>query len=183
MKQNVCKRLLALITFTLVAVTLQAQGFWKVESTTDDYTMEKSYVVSHYYGDAIDAVYFVNDSTLKIIKNYDGRAYFDACWKASVENDGKIDDYVGTVYCRIIRTSSDYDEYTLDDTVISYTGFGDDGKIDANGFFSYFYLQVNPEDLKKSSYITFRYYDKISDQIISKKVSLAGFTKAYNVTQ
>lgn len=174
------KRLLLALMLVTFSFSLYAQGYWKLESKTDDYTMEKEYLISHYTKGLIDAIYFVNDQQLKVIKDYRGLSYFDACWNAQIYNDGKIDDYTGTVYCRLINSGSDYEEFELEDMTIYYTGLADDGKIDTNGFFSSFYVGCKPEQLKKANYITFRYYDKISDQIINRKISLAGFTKAYN---
>jgi hypothetical protein len=87
--------------------------------------------------------------------------------------------------CEKIYTPQGINEHTGRFTVanivtISYDGYAGDGKIDTNGFFSYFYVACEPEQLKKANYITFQYYDKISEQTISRKISLAGFTKAYN---
>ncbi len=174
------KRLFSAIILATFSMALNAQGYWKLESKTDDYTMEKEYLISHYSRGLIDAIYFVNDENLKVIRDYKGLTYFDTCWNAAVYNDGKIDDYTGTIYCRLINSGDDYEEFKLDDMTISYDGYAGDGKIDTNGFFSYFYVACEPEQLKKANYITFQYYDKISEQTISRKISLAGFTKVYN---
>ena len=173
-------RILMIVVFIISSITLNAQGYWKLESKTDDYTLEKEYIICHYLNGEEDAVYFVNHEELKVIKDYNGRNYFDTCWNAGIYNDGKIDDYTGTIYCRLINSGDDYEEFKLDDMTISYDGYADDRKIDTNGFFSYFYIICKPEQLKKASYITFKYYDKISKQVIIRKLSLAGFTKAYN---
>ena len=162
------KRLFSAIILATFSMALNAQGYWKLESKTDDYTMEKEYLISHYSRGLIDAIYFVNDENLKVIRDYKGLTYFDTCWNAAVYNDGKIDDYTGTIYCRLINSGDDYEEFKLDDMTISYD------------FFSYFYVACEPEQLKKANYITFQYYDKISEQTISRKISLAGFTKVYN---
>src|SRR3712207_1499257 len=110
MENKFSHRLYSIITFAFISLLANAQGYWQVKSTTDDYTMEKSSILVHYLNGSTDAVYFPEDEMLKIIRDYDGSAYFDDCWNAYVENDGKIDDYVGTVFCRIIRSSVDYDE-------------------------------------------------------------------------
>ena len=60
-----------------------------------------------------------------------------------------------------------------------FEGYGDDGKIDTDGFFSYFYLSLEPDQLKKSNYLSLKYYDKVAGSIV-KRISLAGFTKCYN---
>lgn len=174
------KRLLLAIILATFSIISNAQGYWKLESKTDDYTMEKEYLISHYSRGLIDAIYFVNSENLKVIRDYKGLTYFDACWNAAVYNDGKIDDYTGTIYCRLINSGNAYEEFKLDDMTISYNGYATDRKIDTNGFFSYFFVSCEPEQLKKANYITFLYYDKTSEQTISRKISLAGFTKAYN---
>ena len=173
-------RTLMVVILIVFSITLKAQGYWKLESNTDDYTMEKEYIICHYSKGLIDAVYFVNDKNLKVIRTYEGLTYFDTCWNAKIYNDGKIDDYTGTIYCRLINSSNDYEEFKLASMTISYYGFADDRKIDTKGFYSCFYVACEPEQLKKANYITFLYYDKISEQVISRKFSLVGFTKAYN---
>ena len=102
------KRLFSAIILATFSMALNAQGYWKLESKTDDYTMEKEYLISHYSRGLIDAIYFVNDENLKVIRDYKGLTYFDTCWNAAVYNDGKIDDYTGTIYCRLINSGDDY---------------------------------------------------------------------------
>lgn len=173
------KILLAIILATFT-ITLNAQGYWKLERFTDDYTMEKKNTVVHYSNHIIDAIYYVNTNFLCVFKEYDGLAYLNTCFNAMIYNDGKIDDYKCTVYSRLINNSSDYEEAEFKDKTISYHGYADDDKIDENGFISAFGVFIKPEQLKKANYITFQYYDKISGQTIKQKISLAGFTKAYN---
>ena len=82
-------RTLMVVILTVFSITLKAQGYWKLESNTDDYTMEKEYIICHYSKGLIDAVYFVNDKNLKVIRTYEGLTYFDTCWNAKIYNDGK----------------------------------------------------------------------------------------------
>ena len=53
------KLFLAIILVTF-SITLNTQGYWKLESKTDDYTMEKEYLISHY-----SRVLIVSDRLLK----------------------------------------------------------------------------------------------------------------------
>lgn len=53
------KLFLAIILLTF-SIILNAQGYWKLESKTDDYTMEKEYLISHYL-----RVLIVSDRLLK----------------------------------------------------------------------------------------------------------------------
>lgn len=182
------KILLAIILATFT-ITLNAQGYWKLKSKTDDYTMENVYSIWHYSRDLysrdiIDAIYFVKAKCLVVMRDYDEIDYTNTCRHTAIDidNDGKIDNYTGPIYCRIIY-SREYEELKLEAVGggISYSGYTDDGKIDANGFYSSFSFYCEPVQLKKANYIIFRYYDKISEQMISQKLSLAGFTKAYNL--
>jgi len=127
----------------------------------------------------IDAVFFPNDSSIKIIKDYNGTSYFDACWKAAVEHDGRIASKEIQLDCRLI-TNGQFEEFSFDNVSIYYRGYEDDGKIGISGFYSYFYLSVSSEQLKKANYLTFKYYDSISGEVLTKKLSLAGFTKCIN---
>ena len=162
----------------LMANITRAQGYWKLESNEDDYTMEKIYMIVHYVDGNIDAVYFPANNSLRVVKTYDGLAYFDTSWNAAVKNDGKISSRITSVDYRLIITKDNYTEDSYD-TTMYFEGYGDDGKIDTDGFFSYFYLSLEPDQLKKSNYLSLKYYDKVAGPIV-KRISLAGFTKCYN---
>ena len=172
------KRLLIFILFAFSTYPIFAQGYWKLDYTTDDYTMERNYVLCHYTSGSMDAAYFPNDSILKIMRDYKGLSYFDTCWDAAIENDGRISDSDQTIYTRLIF-ANDYAE-KVEDVTISYRGSGDDGKIDTNGFYSAFYIYYTPDELKKANFVTFKYYDKITGNTRALKLSLSGFTKCYS---
>ncbi len=160
----------------LIPVLSFCQTGWKLNSITDDYTLEKSHVLCHFEGNNLDAAYYFNTGLLKIIKSYDGSAFFDTCWNAKIYNDGYIDDYEGTIFCRLIY-SKDFDEFELNDMPIHYGGYEDGDKIGLGGFYSFFWIMCEIDKLKKANYITFKYYDKITDEMVSKKISLSGFSK------
>lgn len=61
-------------------------------------------MIVHYVGGNIDAVYFPADNSLRVIKTYDGLAYFDTAWDAAVKNDGKISSRITSVDYRLIIT-------------------------------------------------------------------------------
>lgn len=172
------RKLLISILFAFSTFPIFAQGYWKLDYSTDDYTMEKNYVLCHYTSGSMDAAYFPNDSVLKVMRDYKGLPYFDACWDAAVENDGRISDSEQTIFTRLIF-AKDYAE-KVENVTISYRGSGDDGKIDTNGFYSAFYIYYAPEDLKKANFVTFKYFDKIIGDIRVLKLSLSGFTKCYS---
>ena len=175
------KYLLMLLMLVVTTAAVHAQGYWRLKSQMDNYTMEYSYAIVHYVGRDCDAVYFPADSTLKVIRDYDGLTYFDTTWKAAIENDGKIDSYETNVSYRFIISKDDYYENDFN-AQVDFEGYSDDGKIGVNngGFFSSFYLPVIPTAMKMSNYFTCMYYDKISSKTITKRLSLAGFTKCYN---
>lgn len=173
------KRVAVLLISVIMCVIGKAQNGWRVESTTDDYTMEKSYVMTHYIKGSIDIVYYPQEEQIKVIKDYFGLSYFDTAWDAEINNDGYISSWTGNVFCRVIKTANDYIEHEFDDVTIKYLGFGDEGKITTDGFYGYFYQYIDPQELKSGNYLTFMYYNKISDRTITKKISLAGFTAAY----
>ncbi len=174
------KKLGLLLVMMLLSATAYCQGRWVLDSTTDDYTMEKNYILVHYEAKTIDAVFYPNDSSIKIIKDYNGSSYFDACWNAAIENDGRIDSKEVQLDCRLI-TNGQFEEFSFDDLRIYYRGYEDDGKIGTSGFYSYFFLNVSPEQLMKANYLTYRYFDSISGDVLTKRISLAGFTKCMNL--
>lgn len=76
------------------------------------------------------------------------------------------------------------DDYFEDDfdADIYYDGYSDDGKIGVNngGFYSYFFMPMLPKALKVGNYLSLMYYDKIAQRTVTKRISLAGFTRCYN---
>lgn len=173
------RKFILMFFLILIANITRAQGYWKLESNEDDYTMEKIYMIVHYVGGNIDAVYFPADNSLRVVKTYDGLAYFDTAWDAAVKNGGKISSRITSVDYRFIITKDNYTEDSYD-TTMYFEGYGDDGKIDTDGFFSYFYLPLEPDQLKKSNYLSLKYNDKVAGSIV-KRISLAGLTKCYNL--
>lgn len=176
------KNKLLLLLLVILGTTARAQGYWKLDSNVDDYTMEKSYILIHRLNNDIDAIFYPEDGALKVFKDYGERAYMRQAIDAVVDNDGRINDNVTTIYCRLINTASDYEEFVLEDYKIKFKGADEDGKIGVNGgFYSYFYVLFKPEQLKKANFVSFRYYDTVSDKVVTKRISLAGFTKCYNL--
>ena len=162
------RKFILMFFLILIANITRAQGYWKLESNEDDYTMEKIYMIVH----------FPANNSLRVVKTYDGLAYFDTAWDAAVKNDGNISSRITSVDYRLIITKDNYTEDSYD-TTMYFEGYGDDGKIDTDGFFSYFYLPFEPDQLKKSNYLSLKYNDKVAGSIV-KRISLAGFTKCYN---
>ena len=64
------RKLLISILFAFSTFPIFAQGYWKLDYSTDDYTMEKNYVLCHYTSGSMDAAYFPNDSVLKVMRDY-----------------------------------------------------------------------------------------------------------------
>ena len=171
------KRLLTLLLVLAWTATAFSQGYWKFETSTDDFTKEKTFLLYHRTNDMIDAAYHPEDSILMIMRIYNGSDYIDKCVEA-IKNDGKIPDSGQAIQMRIIFPKS-YDEQFVN-TNIKFRGIANDGKIDETGFYSGFYVTIPPEDLKKADYVTFRYMDEITHNTRVVSLSLAGFTKCYS---
>lgn len=173
------KKVLLVLALVMSCMLASAQGYWKLESDIDDYTMEESYTLVHYLDGKIDAFYYEDLGVLNVIKKY-GTPYLSKAIDAAVYHNGKIEDNVTTIYCRLINTASDYEEFELENQKIMFKGYEDDGKIGVDGFYSYYFIKCGADQLKKANFISFQYYDPISEQTVTKRISLAGFTKCYN---
>lgn len=171
-------KILLLIILTTLSIDLHAQ--WKVETTTDDYTMETEHKMYYYEGNCLIAGYSPELETIRIMRLYDGSAYFDEAYDAYINNNGRIDPKTITVFYRIIYPSKEFEEQQ-ESLEFEYGGKGVDFKINTDGFFSMFSLFCPADKLKKANYINFQYYDSISDRIVTQKISLAGFTRCYNL--
>ncbi len=148
---------------------------WVRESVTDEYTTETSYIMCYYKNGDVHAIYFPHDGTLKIIELFDGLKYFDQTWDAAVYNNGRFSSKSTEVSMRIIRSKSDYDEEVLDQTVY-YSSIDHAG----DSFISAFFVDIEPEILKKSQSISFRWIDKLVYETFTININLSGFTKCYN---
>ena len=148
---------------------------WVRHAVTDEYTTETNYIMYYYKDGLVHAVYFPEDEQLKIIRYYDGLKYFDQTWDAMMDNNGRLPSKTSDVSVRIIRTKTDYDEDEITKT-ISYT------EVDRAGdsFFSYFFIAIEPDILKKAQSISFKWFDYLSYETFKINISLTGFTACYN---
>lgn len=105
-------------------------------------------MIVHYVGGNIDAVYSPADNSLRVVKTYDGLAYFDTAWDAAVKNDGKISSRITSVDYRLIITKDNYTEDSYD-TTMYFEGYGDDGKIDTDGFLAISICPLNQTNSKR----------------------------------
>ena len=177
------KRIISICFLILNAICAFSQD-WFADSFYDDFTMEEIHSVKHYNyeGDiGIDAIYYLVNGYLKIIKEYDRLAFFNEATDAEVYNNGKISDYVGKVTYRFIyKDASDYEEFEKENVIIRFLGYGQDNKITTDGFYGSFFLKCDYLKLQKANYLTLKYYDKIAKKMVTKRINLSGFTKAYN---
>ena len=150
-----------------------AQNIWIVDSTMDDYTMKTHYVVGHADENGlVDAIYYLVDGEkyLCIYKNYSSPDYFEECHNGEIEDANQVISY------RLIKSDGKFIERKVI-SIISYFGFGKGDKITIeDGFCSVFHIYCDPSQLKSSDYISFKYYDKISEDTISKNISLSGLS-------
>ena len=71
----------------------------------------------------------------------------------------------------------------LENEKIYFQGYGDDDRIDSNGFYSFFWIKCSPDKLKKANYVTFKYFDSITNNITTRKIRLNSFARSYNTIE
>ncbi len=129
-----------------------------------------------------EVAYYPQDSLIKVVKSYSKRVYFDKIISTIVDNNCTIDSYKTTIWSRLIY-ANDYDEFELENEKIYFQGYGDDDRIDSNGFYSFFWIKCSPDKLKKANYVTFKYFDSITNNITTRKIRLNSFARSYNTIE
>jgi len=169
------KRTILLTLIFAISLVVSAQAGWRRDYVIDEYTQEKNPICIYYDRlGKIQAIYYINDQMLKIIRDYDGLKYFQVTWDALMDSSGKIESTISTVYYRLIGKENNQD-IEVPDVSIFYS------EVDTAGddFFCSFYLGIDPSDLMKANSISFMWWDKIIGDTATKNISLMGFTKAY----
>lgn len=169
------KRMILMSLFSIIALVVSAQTEWKREYMVDEYTQEKNPICVYYNRlGSVQAIYYINDQRLKVIKDYDGLKHFQITWDALMNSSGKIESTTGSIYYRLIGTANNQD-IEVSDVCIYYSEVDKAG----DSFFASFYVEIEPSDLMKAKSISFMWWDKIIDDTATKNISLMGFTKVY----
>src|SRR5574344_62404 len=169
------KRMILMSLFSIIALVVSAQTGWKREYMVDEYTQEKNPICVYYNRlGSVQAIYYINDQRLKVIKDYDGLKRFQVTWDALMNSSGKIESTTGSIYYRLIGTANNQD-IEVSDVCVYYS------EVDKAGdfFFASFYVEIESSDLMTANSISFMWWDKIIDDTATKNISLMGFTKAY----
>jgi len=169
------KRMILMSLFSIIALVVSAQTGWKREYMVDEYTQEKNPICVYYNRlGSVQAIYYINDQRLKVIKDYDGLKRFQVTWDALMNSSGKIESTTGSIYYLLIGTANNQD-IEVSDVCVYYSEVDKAG----DSFFASFYVEIEPSDLMKANSISFMWWDKIIDDTATKNISLMGFTKAY----
>ena len=169
------KRMILMSLFSIIALVVSAQTGWKREYMVDEY-WGGAHPMCVYYNrlGSVQAIYYINDQRLKVIKDYDGLKRFQVTWDALMNSSGKIESTTGSIYYRLIGTANNQD-IEVSDVCVYYSEVDKAG----DSFFASFYVEIEPSDLMKANSISFMWWDKIIDDTATKNISLMGFTKAY----
>ena len=104
------KRMILMSLFSIIALVVSAQTGWKREYMVDEYTQEKNPICVYYNRlGSVQAIYYINDQRLKVIKDYDGLKHFQVTWDALMNSSGKIESTTGSIYYRLIGTANNQD--------------------------------------------------------------------------
>lgn len=157
---------------------LTSSNPWSVYEEVDDYTMETSYRLNYIdEKNGLSAMYFPKKDHISIAKIYSPEVYMDEIIDAIVDNRGSIEPQQSTVQYRLIK---DKDVLEREEFIpIAFYGFADGQRIDRNGFYSFFNLNITGEELKKYEFLTIKYFDKISKKEVVRQIDLVGFYLAF----
>ena len=175
------KRMILTAVTVLVALAAMAQSKgvasgWKVTTSTDDFTDEKSYRCDYFEGKnpLPSAVYWPRSGAMTIIELFDGSLYFDVTFDAVMDNRGHINDkYID--YDLHIKFPKGEIREDSDHTNMGYM----DIKRAGETFAGMFNIVVTLDDLKRGTSIAVRWEDPIKGKTVVKKISLTGFTKCF----
>lgn len=168
------KRTLLLILVLITSIETFAQ--WTIKTMEDDYTLEKySVLIWENRKDGYRALYYPAYGSLRLGYFFAGLKYFDQTWDATLNNNGVLSSKYVEGSLRVINGDKSYKEFS-DTYKMWFTSFDSAG----DPFFGSIDLDMDVELLKKGAYLTARIENPFLNTYITMKISLAGFTAAYN---
>ena len=175
------KRMIFMAVVVLMTLAAKAQIVygdktgWTAYTTEDDYSGKKSHYMQYFDEKRRLAASFFLQGRLGLLEWYDGSLYFDVTFDAVMDNRGHISSKQIDYEIRIAQpkgeSSEDYGEVELKFSDVEKSG---------ETFFGTFVIDADVEEMKSGQSVAVRWNDPIRGRKTVKKISLVGFTKAYN---
>lgn len=167
---------------SLAVLQMQAQVVygdrpgWTVYTTEDEYTGKRSHYL-RYYNDRreLAASFFPGPNRMAVLEWYDGVLFMDETLEAVTERHGEFPDREVDYEWRVALPKNDSAE---DFGTVKMT-FGDVEQV-ADTFFGTFVFDADGDAMKAGQSIAVRWHDPMRGKQVTRKISLAGFTKCYN---
>lgn len=149
---------------------------WTVYTTEDEYTGKRSHYM-RYYNDRreLAASFFPGPNRMAVLEWYDGVLFMDETLEAVTERHGEFPDCEVDYEWRVALPKNDSAE---DFGTVKMT-FGDVERV-ADTFFGTFVFDADGDAMKAGQSIAVRWHDPMRGKQVTRKISLAGFTKCYN---
>ena len=166
-----------IIALVISLFVLNGFGQWKVDAIENSYTLENSYIMNYgsFETDKFQASYFPSKEVIMVGYLFDGLKFFDQSWDAILNNHGVIKSRDISIKWRVINSDKTYNEFS-DDCEMNFSSVNNAG----DPFFFFFLIYINPSLLKKGNYLTIKLEHPFLEDYINIKISLIGFTAAYN---
>ena len=149
---------------------------WTVYTSEDEYTGKRSHYM-RYYNDRreLAASFFPGPNRLAVLEWYDGVLFMDETLEAVTERHGEFPDREVDYEWRVALPKND----SAEDFGTVKMRFGDVERV-ADTFFGTFVFDADGDAMKAGQSIAVRWHDPMRGKQVTKKISLAGFTKCYN---
>lgn len=165
-----------IIIFLLIFFSTPSFAQWRVKTNENEYTLEKESILTYTNSKkTLYAVYFPDIDKIRIAYYFEGIKYFDQTWNAILYNNGVLSSKHVYASFRVINSDRTYHEFA-DTYLMCFTDFDNAGDL----FGGYLDIEIDPDLLKKGQYLTARIENPFIDAFITLKISLTGFTAAYN---
>ena len=149
---------------------------WTVYTTEDEYTGKRSHYM-RYYNDRreLAASFFPGPNRMAVLEWYDGVLFMDETLEAVTERHGEFPDREVDYEWRVTLPKDD----STEDFGTVKMKFG---RVEHVGdtFFGTMVFDVDRDAMKAGQSIAVRWTDPLRDKQVTRKISLAGFTKCYN---
>ena len=149
---------------------------WTVYTSEDEYSGKKSHCLRYYDQQRVlTASFWPGIDRMAVLEWYDGVLFMDETLEAVAERHGEFPDREVDYEWRVALPKNDSAE---DFGTVKMT-FGDVERV-ADTFFGTFVFDADGDAMKAGQSIAVRWHDPMRGKQVTRKISLAGFTKCYN---
>ena len=175
------KKFFVLTALAVICMATRAQKVygdrpgWTAYTTEDEFSGKRSHYMRYFDEQRVlAAVYFMQGRMGVMVWN-DGVLFMDETVEAVTEHHGKLPSREVDYEWRVAMAKGESEE---DFGSVKMT-FGSVERV-GDTFFSTFVFDADTEAMKAGQWIAVRWHDPLRDEQVTRRISLAGFTRCYD---